>query len=125
MTIVQLYHIVFERIQHLMPKERITRLRTMAWLQAGLFHSRSVQLSHVASKLPGTSQKLSKVRKLARFLDNGQVRVREWYRPLASQLLAEAAASGQVLRLFIDATQIGPGHQLLMVSLGYRRRALP
>ena len=36
MTIVQLYHIVLERIQQLMPHERITRIRNLAWLQAGI-----------------------------------------------------------------------------------------
>jgi hypothetical protein len=59
------------------------------------------------------------------FLNNQNVRVREWYRPLAEKLLKAAAQSGRPLRLIIDGSKIGNGHQLLMVSLGYRRRALP
>jgi hypothetical protein len=125
MTIVQTYHTLIERIKQLLPKERITRLQNMAWLQSGILQSRSVQLNRIANKIPGFVQKLSKVRRLARFLDNDQVCVRPWYRSTAVALLVAAANSGQVIRLLIDATKVGNGHQLLMVSLAYRRRALP
>lgn len=97
----------------------------MAWLQSGILHSRSVQLNRIASKLPGKAKKLSRVRQLERFVDNPHVRVCAWYHPVAAGLLKGAAATGQVLRLIIDGSKVGNGHQLLMVSLAYRRRALP
>jgi hypothetical protein len=53
------------------------------------------------------------------------VRVREWYHPVATGLLEEAARAEGTIRLIIDGSKVGNGHQLLMVSLGYRRRALP
>lgn len=125
MNIVQTYHIIKARIEQTVSKERITRIRTMAWLQSGILESRSVHLTQIASKLPGTAKKLSVADRLRCFLNNRHVRVRAWYRRLATALLCEAAQSGQPLRLLLDGTKIGNGHQLLMVALAYRRRALP
>jgi hypothetical protein len=91
----------------------------------GIFHSRSVQLSQVASKIPGQAQNLSTVRRLSRFLDNPAIQVREWYEPIARQWLeAQFGWIGEI-RLIVDGTKVGFGHQLLMVSLACRRRAIP
>jgi predicted RNA binding protein YcfA (HicA-like mRNA interferase family) len=114
-----------KRLQQIVSKERITRIRTMAWLQSGLLHSRSVHLNRMASKIPGKAKKLSVVRQFERFVDNRHVRVREWYHPIAEGLLKEAARAGGTIRLIVDSSKVGNGHQLLMVALGYRRRALP
>ena len=125
MSIIRTYHSILDRLHQIVGKERITRLRTMAWLESGILHSRSVHLHRIASKLPGKAKKLSTVRKLERFVDNPHIRVREWYQPVAAGLLQAAATAGGPLRLIIDGSQVGHGHQLLMVSLAYRRRALP
>lgn len=126
MNIVQNYHSIVERIKETVgKKERITRIRTMAWLQCGILHSRSVHLTRIANKIPGASKKLSVADRFRSFLNNRHVRVREWYRPLAEKLLKEASKPGKPLRLIIDGSKVGNSHQLLMVSLGYRRRALP
>lgn len=125
MSIVQLYDIMKKRLQTIVPQERITRIRGMAWLQSGLLQSRSVHLTRIANKLPGRAKKLSRVRQLERLLANRHIRVRDWYHPVAAGLLRSAAAAGGPLRLIIDGSKVGHGHQLLMVALGYRRRALP
>jgi hypothetical protein len=51
--------------------------------------------------------------------------VRRWYRLIAEQLIEQATASGRPLRLIVDGTRIGNNHQLLMIAIAYRRRALP
>jgi hypothetical protein len=84
-----------------------------------------VHLSHIARKIPSVGQQTSIVKKLSRLLQNSALRVRDWYGPLATELLQEVVASGQGVRLIIDATKIGGGHRLLMVALAYRRRSLP
>ena len=63
MSIIQTYHTMMERMKQIISKERITRLRTMAWLQSGLLHSRSVHLNRIASKMPGKAKKLSRHRR--------------------------------------------------------------
>ena len=127
MSIVQLYDIMKKRLQTIVPQERITRIRGMAWLQSGLLQSRSVHLTRIANKLPGRAKKLSRVRQMERLLANRHLRVRDWYHPVAAGLLRSAAAAGGPLRLLIDGSKVGHGHPLLtlMVALGYRRRALP
>lgn len=124
MAITKLYHTCFERIRQLRPQERMTRVHNMSWLLAGLFMSGCVHLSHIARKIPGTIQQTSKVKTLTRILNNPHIQVRAWYEPIARNLLAVASQYGPV-RLLVDGTKVGNGHQLLMVALSYRKRALP
>jgi hypothetical protein len=124
MPINSLYHTWFERIGQLWPFLRITQQRNLAWLLAGICQARSVQLNDIAEQIPGPAKLVSQTRRLSRFLDNRAIRVRKLYAPLAKTLLAAAAKNGEV-RLIVDATKVGFGHQLLMVALAYRKRALP
>ena len=125
MAITRLYHTCKDKIQQLRPQERITRVRMMSWLVTGLFMSSSIHLSHIARKLPGESKNVSKAKALSRFLNNRHVRVRDWYEPIVKALLQEVVAHGLPVRLLVDGTKVGNGHQLLMVAVAYRRRALP
>lgn len=125
MTIVRIYHTFRKQIMQLKPGDRINRLRNMTWLMAGLTVSRSVHLSRIANTIPGQTKRRSRTKRMSRFLDNAQVRVRQWYEPIARNLLAKATKQNDWVRLIIDCSKIGNGHQLCMVALAYRRRALP
>jgi hypothetical protein len=121
----ELYHTWFQRIRELRPAQRITQVRNFTWLIVGIYQSRSVHLSKIAVKVPGRAKLLSTTRRLSRFLDNPVVCVREWYEPIACQWLqAQLRCLGEI-RLIVDGTKVGFGHQLLMVSLAYRKRAIP
>ena len=125
MPINELYHTWMQRICELRPNQRITQIRNFVWLIIGIYASHSVHLSKVAGKIPGSAKLVSTTRRLSRFLDNPAVRVREWYEPIARQWLeAQWHCLGEI-RLIVDGTKVGFGHQLLMVSLAYRRRAIP
>ena len=125
MPINQMYRTWIRRICELRPNQRITQVRNFVWLVVGIFHSRSVQLSRVAGKVLGQAKNLSSVRRLSRFLDNPAIQVRDWYEPIARQWLeAQFACLGEI-RLIVDGTKVGVGHQLLMISLAYRHRAVP
>lgn len=124
MPIPHLYRSLHEYLMQRIPDECETRLTNLIFLMMGIFQSGSVQLNLVARKTPIRAQKLSIVKRLARFLDNGAVRVREWYHPFAELLLMSAANAGEV-HLIIDATKVAFGFRLVMVSLAYRRRSLP
>jgi len=122
---VWLYHTWLERLGQLHTGERITVLRNFAWLLVGLYASGSVHLSKVADELPSSAKLPSVTRRLTRLLANPAVRVRTWYEPLARRLLAEQGKSTGEIRLIVDGSKIGFHHQLLIVSLAFRRRALP
>lgn len=125
MTTNQLYHTLMQQITQIIPKERITRRRVLAWLMTCLFLGRNPHAARLGNKIPGKAKKPSKAERLRRWLSNKAVRVRDWYEPVARQLIEQATASGQPLRLIVDGTKIGSNHQLLMVAIAYRRRALP
>ena len=125
MPINELYHNWIQRICELRPGQRITQIRNFAWVIVGIYKSRSVYLSRIAGKIPGRAKMSSMVRRLARLLDNPAIRVREWYQPIAVEWLAEQYARIREIHLIVDGTKVGFGHQLLMVSLAYRKRAIP
>lgn len=125
MSVNRIYHTWVERIKQLRPQERISRVRNMAWLITGIYGSQSVHLSKIGNKIQGRASLSSHIQRLSRFLDNKAVRVREWYEPVAQQLITRVVASGQEVRLVVDGSKVGFGHQLLMVALCYRRRTIP
>jgi len=125
MPITELYHTLMKRIIELRPDERITRVRNFAWLMAGIYASRSVHLSKIAGKIPGQAKRLSTTRRMRRLLDNSALQVRSWYEPLARSWLQSQYAALKEVRLIVDGTKVGFAHQLLIVSLAYRRRAIP
>jgi len=125
MPINQLYDTWKMRIMELRPGQRITQIRAFAWLMTGIYLSRSVCMSRVAGKIPGEAKLTSATRRLSRLLDNPAIRVRAWYEPIARQWLgAQFLRSGEI-RLIVDGTKIGFGHQLLIVCLAYRKRSIP
>jgi hypothetical protein len=124
MPIPHLYRSLHEYLMQRMPDECDTRLTNLIFLMMGIFQSGSVQLNLIARKTPIRAKKLSIVKRLARFLDNANVRVREWYHPFAETLL-RSATSGGAVHLIIDATKVAFGFRLVMVSVAYQRRSLP
>lgn len=125
MTINRLYHKLMNQIDQLLPDERVTRKRVLAWFMATLFFGQSAYASRLSNQIPGQAKNPSKSARFHRWLKNKAVRVRCWYEPIAKQLIDQAVRSGNPIRLIVDGTRIGNNHQLLMVALAYRRRALP
>jgi Transposase DDE domain len=120
-----LYHTWFLRMQALRPGQRVTQVRNFTWLLIGIHQSRSVCLSRIAGKIPGSAKLVSTTRRLSRLLDNPAIRVREWYEPIARQWLEAQFRHLGEIRLIVDGTKIGCRHQLLIVCLAYRKRAIP
>ena len=125
MPINETYRTWKARICELRPKQRITQIQNFVWLLVGIYHSHSVSLSRIAGKVIGAAKNVSTVRRLSRFLANPAIDVRNWYKPIAKAwLVAQFEQVGEI-RLIVDGTKVGFAHQLLMVSLAYRKRAVP
>jgi hypothetical protein len=125
MPINETYRAWIQRICELRPKQRITQVQNFVWLVVGIYHSHSVNLSWIAGKVIGPAKNVSTVRRLSRFLANKSIDVRQWYKPIAKAWLQSQFERVGEVRLIVDGTKVGFGHQLLMVSLAYRRRAVP
>jgi hypothetical protein len=120
-----LYHTMIRQIRELHPNQRITRVKGFASLMIGIYKSRSVYLSRIAAKIPSQAKLLSMTHRMARLLDNPAIRVREWYEPISRKWLEAQFSTLGEIRLLVDGTKVGFAHQLLMVSLAYRRRSIP
>ena len=125
MPINETYRTWIHRICELRPKQRMTQVQNFVWLVVGIFHSRSVNISKVAGKVISPAKNVSTVRRLSRFLANPAIDVRSWYKPIAKAWLQSQFERVGEIRLIVDGTKVGFGHQLLMVSLAYRNRAVP
>jgi hypothetical protein len=125
MPINETYRTWIQRICELRPKQRITQVQNFVWLVVGIYHSHSVNLSRIAGKVIGTAKNVSTVRRLSRFLANPAIEVRRWYKPIAKAWLQIQLERVGEIRLIVDSSKVGFSHQLLMVSLAYRCRAVP
>ena len=123
MTTSKLYGIWERLLAQWLTDACATRRTNLTWLIVGLYLSGKVQTSAIVQKWPIAVQVSSLTRRLSRFLDNGAVRPAIVMRPVARRLLARAAQ--HPLTIIVDASKIGAGHQLVIVSLAYKKRALP
>ena len=121
----KLYRTWKEQIRALRAGQRITQIENFVWMMIGIYQSRSVHLSKIAGKVLGNAKLLSTVRRFERFLDNQAIEVREWYKPIAKEWIEAQWKHLGEIRLIVDGTKVGFGHQLLMISLAYRRRSIP
>ena len=117
------YHKTLQQLRQWLPQERITRLRNMALLLLGLQLSGAVHLPLIVRKWPLPGKIPSLTNRLRRFLDNRHVSVRDWYHPLAQQLVQ--AFAGKEIRLIIDCTKVGFNYRLMTIAIAYKKRALP
>lgn len=120
-----LYDTWIQQIRELRPEQRITQVRNFVLLVYGIYQSRSVYLSRIAGKIPGKAKLQSTIKRLDRFLDNSAIRVRAWYKPIAVEWLENQLASIGEIHLIVDGSKVGFGHQLLIISMAYRKRAIP
>jgi hypothetical protein len=120
---LQLYYTTLTEMSKWLPEERVTRLRNLALFLSGLYLAGSVHLGHITRKWPISGKLPSLANRLRRFLDNPRVCVRDFYRPVAQQLIQ--AFSGQPIRLIIDCTKLGFNYQVMTVAIAYHKRALP
>src|SRR5438128_4124006 len=61
---------------------------------------------------------------MERFLDNGAVRVRSWYEPIARWPRQAASVTGEIALVW-DSTKVSAHHRLILVGIAYRQRVIP
>lgn len=125
MSSLRLHHRIRNLLSEFHPELHRFRLDNLAWLMIGIHEAQHVHLSKVADYRPGSASLESKIRQFRRFLANDAVDPMTLYRPMARRLLERAAASHDRLRLLMDVLELPGKRQVLMLSLAYRRRALP
>jgi hypothetical protein len=90
---------------------------------SGIVGSKSTNLPAIAGKTPDGTKKESREKKFYRWLQNGRIEAEVYFLPFASELLVGLAH--QTLVLAMDGSGAGRGCVTLMVSVIYKKRALP
>lgn len=121
---LQSYCRLVERLRQLLPRARITQLRTLAAMVVALQQSRGIHLGQIANGMPGSKAQIpSIVSRLQRYVRNLRIKPSHFFRPFVEELLAPY--KGMEIRLVTDVTKVGPACRMLTVSLACHRRTLP
>lgn len=67
-SLPQLYGSLYTFVMQTLPDDCESRLANLLFMMRGIFLAKSVQLDHIACKLPSRAKKLSSVKRLRRFL---------------------------------------------------------
>src|SRR3712207_3578554 len=106
-----------------LPAVRASQLDTLALVLVGITQSVSAQLGKIARAMPVDTTQVIKEQRLRRFLDNDRITQADHYQPLVK--LALTGLKGQKVHLLMDRVLLQDRHNILVVSLGFRRRSIP
>jgi len=97
--------------------------KVLAWLMVAIFVGKDVCLDRLGLNLPRAAKPESIGQQFRRWLKNDHLDARVIYDPVARRLVSQMR--GCRLRIQIDRVQLKKRHNILMLSLHYRRRAIP
>jgi hypothetical protein len=121
------YRAIKSAIKQLYPTEprgNIARhLQTLAALISGIVSSKSTSLAAIAGQVPNGIKKESRVKRFSRWIKNERIDAEVYFLPYADALLASLAP--YTLLLAMDGSEVGRKCLALMVSVIYKKRALP
>jgi Transposase DDE domain len=118
-----LYDSTRARLAQALPNALSSQLDTLGYILVGVVQSMSSQLAKIARAMPLDTTELSKEQRLRRFLDNERLSLDDHYHPLLQASIH--GLQGQRVQLLIDRVLLRDQHNILVVSLGFRRRAIP
>src|SRR5690349_22431476 len=109
-----------------LPGQNKKQREGLALLVATALDVRDVNLMELAAALPRAAERLDmRYQWISRLLANPLIDTGEVVAPCAREVLARASAPAHTLVLIIDQSQVNAAHQMVMVSLRVRGRALP
>jgi hypothetical protein len=121
------YRTIKSAIKELYPTEpkgnTARHLHTLAALISGIVGSKRTNLPAIAGQVPDGTKRESRVKKFYRWITNERVGAELYFLPFADALLMSLAHRPLVLAM--DGSEVGRGCLILMVSVIYRKRALP
>ena len=106
-----------------LPDVRASQLDTLALVLVGITQSVSAQLGKIARAMPLDTTQVIKEQRLRRFLDNERITQVDHYQPLVRKALT--GLKGQKVHLLLDRVLLHDHHNVLVVSIGFRRRSIP
>jgi len=102
----------------------LRRMNTLICMVSGILGNSSVQLPEMASGVHKQVKTESKIKQFKRFLLNKFTNYDTCYLPFIGPLLEKMSQRGELI-FSIDGSTCGRGCMVLMVSLVYKKRAIP
>jgi hypothetical protein len=118
-----LYDSTRAALRQRLPASLDSQLDTLGLLIVAAVQSMSSQVAKIARAMPLETTQRSKQQRLRRFLDNERITQTDHYQPIIKQALH--GLKGQRVQLLIDRVLLRDRHNILVVSVGFRRRSIP
>lgn len=103
---------------------QVRHLHTLAAMIYGIVKGESCQMEKIARKIPMQTQVESRIRRFSRLIQHKGVNSEVFFLPFIKPLLQSLANRGTIT-LAIDGSEVGRKCITLMVSVIYRKRAIP
>lgn len=110
-------------LQQAVPDARASHLETLALVVASATQTQSAHLADLARALPLPTTQAAKEPRIRRFLDHPRITRARHYHPSART--AVAGITHQRVDLVLDRVLLHERHNLLVASIGFRRRSVP
>jgi hypothetical protein len=123
LSTTNLYDSIPTTLQQQLPKVIVSQVDSLGLAIVGAVQSMSSQLAKIARAMPLDTTELAKEQRLRRLLDNQRFTQTDHYHPIVQQALHGLAY--QRVQLLIDRVLLRDQHNILVVSIGFRRRSIP
>jgi hypothetical protein len=123
MPTAPLYDSTYQYLSTHLSQALSSQTETLALLVVGIGQSVSAQIGKIARALPVDTTHAAKEQRIRRLLDNERITQHDHYQPLAKAALQ--GLKGQKVQLLLDRVLLRDTHNILVVSIGFRRRSLP
>jgi hypothetical protein len=117
------YDTTRQQLTQKLPQALASQIETLACVVVGIGFSMSAQIGKIARAMPLDTTHAAKEQRIRRLLDNERLTQTDHYQPLAKAALT--GLKGQRVNLLIDRVLVQDLHNILVVSVGFRRRSLP
>jgi len=122
------YRLISKRLRQIYPKQMTGRqarhMNTLAGMISGIVRSGKSQLRAMAKKVPDRSKVESRIKRFSRYLKNENIDAETYFMPFIETLLIGLANCGPLV-LAMDGSEVGRNCLVLMLSVIYKKRALP
>src|SRR6266545_7711717 len=123
MSTSPVYDSIRVALQQHLPSVIDSQIASLGLAIVGAVESMSSQMAKIARAMPLDTTELAKEQRLRRLLDNERLTQTDHYQPIVQQALH--GLKGQRVQLLIDRVLLRDQHNILVVSVGFRRRSLP
>ncbi len=123
MSTLRLYDSTQAALRERLPLILPSQCTNLALLVAAAAHAQSCHLADLARALPVPTLQASKVQRIRRTLDNDSITLDTHYRPVVRH--AVQGVRGQAVAVLLDRVRLKNRQNVVVASLGFRRRAVP